>query len=190
LGITGRLSISNEVVKHEKFNLKIRNADTIVNLKFSDPRGFGRYFVSEKKPKENFIDPREKGFYSSLKSKIVGKERAIFLLLLDQSIAFGVGSYLAQETLFYAGIRPERNFLSSEEAEKIAVKLKSVLALSVEKGGATMRDYRRLSGKLGRMQENFRVYGLYGNPCIECSTTLSRAVIQGRGVTFCSKCQI
>ena len=188
LGMTGKLlyQIDKKESKHLKLTLKFEDQE----LFFCDPRGFGRISISSQPPATNFIDPREKGYSANLKRRLLARNAPVFSLLLDQKIAFGVGSYLAQESLFRAGIAPTRTNLNEHEVEVIDFNLRKVLKLALKLNGATISDYRRLNGEKGRMQEQFKVYRRKDLPCLSCGRVIERIVIAGRGVYYCPGCQV
>lgn len=184
LGMTGRLTLS----PHERIlRSKITLNDRVLYL--YDDRGFGYLRIlpfSSYNPPDIFSDVFRLNFTETL----VRRDASIFTLLLDQNIALGVGSYMAQESLFYAGISPLRRNLVKRETLKIYKSLLRVTRNSINSSGASMRDYRRLDGSLGGFQGKFRVYGLEGNPCFKCKTLLLKIKIAGRGVTYCPSCQL
>jgi len=66
-----------------------------------------------------------------------------------------------------------------------------VLNEAIKAGGSTLRDYRQSDGASGSFQEDFRVYGREGEPCVRpsCGGTVRRSVQSGRSTFWCPKCQ-
>ena len=62
---------------------------------------------------------------------------------MDNKLVVGVGNIYASESLFSAGILPDRpaGSLSKAEAELLVKTIKAVLQRSIEQGGTTLRDF-------------------------------------------------
>jgi formamidopyrimidine-DNA glycosylase len=71
--------------------------------------------------------------------------------LMDQSQISGVGNIYKSESLFLAGIRPDRllESCSDEELEKLYYAVCKILKASYETGGATIRNYSDLYNNHG-----------------------------------------
>jgi formamidopyrimidine-DNA glycosylase len=134
-------------------------------------------------------EPLEAGWDgAALAAKLAGRKGPIKTTLLDQSIVAGVGNIYADESLFRAGINPERiaGTLSAAEAETLATMIRTVLTEAIEGGGST-GDYTDVEGTAGRYTP--RVYERGGMPCLVCGTPLTRIRLGGRGTVFCGVCQ-
>lgn len=109
--------------------------------------------------------------------------------LLNQTVVAGIGNIYADESLFRAGIHPERpaNSLTAEETERLADSVRSILTSAVDGGGTTSDNYFDLEGRPGRFTP--QVYDRGGEPCRVCGTALSRIRLGGRGTVFCETCQ-
>ncbi|MCL4686512.1 bifunctional DNA-formamidopyrimidine glycosylase/DNA-(apurinic or apyrimidinic site) lyase [Myxococcota bacterium] len=116
---------------------------------------------------------------------------AIKSLLLDQAVLAGVGNIYADEALHGAGVRPSRAAarVTRVECERLAAALRRVLLRSIETGGSSIRDYIGPDGIDGAYQDERRVYGRTGEPCLVCATPLRRRVIGARSSHFCPRCQ-
>ena len=186
LGMTGRLSL---LPLRGEVKVKIAFTDGI-ELFLYDPRKFG--WAKTLRDREGFKyeeDLLAKKYQEKIKERILGRNSPIFSLLLNQKIARGVGSYLAQETLFAAEVSPSKKMLNEKECDKIVESLDKIVRKAIKLHGASMRDYFTLSGQKGKMQLHFKVYGRAGEPCIECALLLSKTTINNRGVTYCTNCQ-
>jgi formamidopyrimidine-DNA glycosylase len=64
-----------------------------------------------------------------------------------------------------------------------------VLKRAITRRGSSIRDYVGGSGRPGRFQEEFTVYGRAGKPCPRCGTPVERIRLAGRSTHFCPKCQ-
>lgn len=120
-----------------------------------------------------------------------GRRVAIKARLLDQSVAAGVGNIYADEALFLAGVRPGRaaRRVTLRECDAIVKGLHRVLRRSIETGGSSISDYVAPDGADGGYQDERRVYGRTGEPCLECGAAIRRRVIGQRSSHYCSACQ-
>lgn len=111
--------------------------------------------------------------------------------LMDNAVQVGVGNIYAAETLFQAGVSPERpaNKLTRAEAAKLVAAVKATLARAIEEGGSTIRDYRHLDGSEGKFSRLLNVYGREGEPCVKCGAPIAKIRQSGRSSYFCKNCQ-
>ncbi len=112
---------------------------------------------------------------------------AIKTVLLDQKRLAGVGNIHAAESLWRAGVRPDRvaRGLTSAEWEALAAAIVEQLrwTLDVEKGTEVVY----LSE--GGARNPFAVYGQEDQPCPRCAAPIARAVHSGRSSFWCPDCQ-
>jgi formamidopyrimidine-DNA glycosylase len=125
------------------------------------------------------------------KNLLSHSNRAIKVLLLDQSKIAGIGNIYDCEALWIAGIRPQKpaNSLRQIEIKKLFTAIEDVLREGILRGGASDNSYRNLFGGKGEYQNFFKVYGRTGKPCLRCQTPIIRVSLGGRGTFFCPKCQ-
>ncbi|MBN1610390.1 MAG: bifunctional DNA-formamidopyrimidine glycosylase/DNA-(apurinic or apyrimidinic site) lyase [Polyangiaceae bacterium] len=116
---------------------------------------------------------------------------AIKSILLDQTVLAGVGNIYADEALFRACVRPERQACHTTEAEcrNLAKAVTQILREAIGSGGSTIDDYVHPDGTDGGYSRLCRVYGREGEPCSRCGQRIRRVVIQHRSAHFCPKCQ-
>jgi formamidopyrimidine-DNA glycosylase len=165
-----------------------------VNLYFRDPRKFGRMkldvFPLGLGPDALEITPRP--FFQTLEKS----KRMLKPLLLDQSFVAGLGNIYADEALFAARLRPDRNASTLSEDEELALYygITNVIRAAVENGGTSLGDgqgnYTDLNGNSGGHSEKAKVYGRAGKPCVECGNTLEKTTLAQRTTVFCPHCQI
>jgi formamidopyrimidine-DNA glycosylase len=119
------------------------------------------------------------------------RRASIKAMLLDQSVAAGIGNIYADEALFLAGIRPGRaaGRVTRVECHRIADCLKRVLVRSIETGGSSISDYVSPDGEDGRYQDERQVYGRRGEPCLVCSRPIKRRIVAQRSTHYCVHCQ-
>lgn len=118
--------------------------------------------------------------------------RKIKPVLLDQNIVVGIGNIYVDESLFRAGIHPERtaSSLSDLEVKKLHQEIVATLSEAVEKGGSTIRSYINSQGQIGLFQLELYVYGRKGEFCKKCGTPIEKLVVGGRGTHICPSCQV
>jgi formamidopyrimidine-DNA glycosylase len=111
--------------------------------------------------------------------------------LLDQSVVAGVGNIYADESLWGAKIHPKRltATITPAEFKELYTDLRSVMNLSIEKGGSSNRNYVNAEGKRGSYMDFARVFRREGLPCPRCGTTIEKLRVAGRGTHICPYCQ-
>jgi formamidopyrimidine-DNA glycosylase len=191
LGMTGRMVVcqpADEVVKHTHAIIRLASGR---ELRFVDPRRFGRLSVARygdfdaggaeplEVEKERFL-----GLFH-------GRKTPIKSALLNQKLLRGVGNIYADESLFRAGLRPRRRVstISRAQLEKLYAAVQAVLKEAIALGGSSISDYVDADGEEGFFQLQHRVYGREGEPCHVCRTPVKRIVIAGRSSHYCPNCQ-
>ena len=111
--------------------------------------------------------------------------------LMDNTLVVGVGNIYANESLFRAGIHPNRaaNRVSLARYERLVQEVKAVLAEAIEAGGSTLRDFVNASGEPGYFQLDYFVYGRDGQACKQCGSPLRLMRHGGRATVYCPTCQ-
>ena len=199
LRMTGRISQLSDGEEPPVHTHVIFDLEGGGRLAFSDVRKFGRLEVFPLGMAEERIEalglgiePLERGFNSRSLARILeGRGRSIKSVLLDQKLIAGIGNIYASEILFLARIDPFRpaGSLDGDEVSRVAAATKKVLRKAIDRGGSTISDYVRPGGGTGQMQDEFRVYGLVGEPCPVCGRAIIRDVQLGRSTFWCPKCQ-
>ena len=191
LGMTGKLLVCPPEADVEKHTHAIVKLASGRELRFVDPRRFGRLSVSQN-------GDFEAGGWEPLKVELEkfvtlfrGRKTPIKSALLNQNLLRGVGNIYADESLFRARIRPRRRAatLTREQLRKIYLSVQEVLKEAIELGGSSISDYVDADGEVGFFQLQHRVYGREGEPCLVCKTPIKRIVIAGRSSHYCPKCQ-
>lgn len=164
-------------------------------LCFRDPRKFGKVKLLRGDETDARLQKLGADALKLSPDLLFGASRkrraAIKTMLLDQSVTAGIGNIYADESLFLAGIHPERpaSSLSREECERLAQVVKKVLRRSIRAGGSSIDDYIHPDGSDGRFQAQHRVYGREGLPCQQCQVAIVRIVIGQRSAHYCPRCQ-
>jgi formamidopyrimidine-DNA glycosylase len=191
LGMTGRLLVCEseaQVAKHTHAILKLSSGR---ELRFVDPRRFGRLSVAQA---GNFdaagVEPLEIDLDRFL-ALFRGRNTPIKSALLNQKLLRGVGNIYADESLFRAGLRPRRraSTMTREQLAKLLSAIRQVLKEAIALGGSSISDYVNSDGEEGFFQLQHRVYGRESEPCLVCKTAVKRIVIAGRSSHYCPKCQ-
>jgi formamidopyrimidine-DNA glycosylase len=191
LGMTGRLQVcepNDEVQKHTHAIFKLKSGR---ELRFVDPRRFGRLSVEQAGDFEaGGVEPLEVDLPEFIKL-FRGRHTPIKSALLNQKLLRGVGNIYADESLFRTGIRPRRraSSISREQFGKLLIAIKEVLQEAITLGGSSVSDYVNADGEEGFFQLQHRVYGREGEECLVCKTPIKRIVIAGRSSHYCPKCQ-
>lgn len=194
LGMTGRLLVTTPdapVAAHTHARLALASGR---ELRFVDPRRFGRLEYRDLRRGEGFRGPGAEPLSIETKEFAAlfrGRRLAIKAALLNQTLLAGVGNIYADESLFRAGLRPRRmaGRLTLAELERLRVALREVLAQAIELGGSSVSDYVDANGVRGFFQLEHRVYQRTGEPCRECGTAIRRIVVAGRSTHYCPQCQ-
>jgi len=189
LGMTGRMLLCKPDDPVEKHTHAIATLASGRELRFVDPRRFGRLSVAHgfqapgSEPLEVELDRFVKLFWR--------RKTPIKSALLNQKLLSGVGNIYADEALFRAGIRPRRRAasLSRESLRRLYLAVREVLKEAIDLGGSSISDYVSADGEEGFFQLRHRVYGREAEPCMVCRTPIKRVVIAGRSSHYCPKCQ-
>ena len=199
LGMSGRCGIARAGAPRAKHTHLVVDFADGRQLRFVDPRRFGglragtRDEIYEAEPLASLgIEPLSRAFGGpALESALGRSKRALRDALLDQRAVAGIGNIYAVEACFDAGLHPllpaER--LASSAWQRLAEAIAAGLRQAIKNGGTTLKDFRNVTGEVGRNQDDLRVYGRAGEPCPRCEATLVAFVHQARSGVFCPRCQ-
>lgn len=109
--------------------------------------------------------------------------------LLSQRVVAGVGNIYADEALWRARVNPVARRVGPERTERLHGAIVAVLTEAIAHGGTRLRDYRTPAGDTGAHQWHLDCYGRADAPCNRCGTTLRFRKVDGRGTTWCPRCQ-
>ncbi len=199
LGMTGHLSIVDPIAPLEKHTHAVFFLDEGRQLRYRDPRRFGRLLLgtqealrSSKKMPMLGPEPIDPDFAADeLYRRLRRRRTALKAVLLDQSAVAGVGNIYADESLHRAGLRPDRiaGTVSRRSARRLHESLRESLLAAIQNRGSSVDTYRDAWGQMGAQQERLLVYGRAGEPCFTCGRPLSSKRIAGRTTVFCRHCQ-
>ncbi|HEY0307883.1 MAG TPA: bifunctional DNA-formamidopyrimidine glycosylase/DNA-(apurinic or apyrimidinic site) lyase [Acidobacteriaceae bacterium] len=190
LGMTGRLLVADPKIPLPLHTHLIATLQSGRELRFVDPRRFGRISVST----QTYTGPGSEPLKIDLDAFITlfkGRKTPIKAALLNQKLLHGVGNIYADESLFRAGIRPKRQAgrLTRAELARLHAALKAVLKRAIKLGGSSVSDYVDAEGMRGYFQIEHHVYLRTGQPCHTCQTPIRKITIGGRSTHYCPQCQ-
>jgi formamidopyrimidine-DNA glycosylase len=199
LGMTGQLRLVDPVAPLEKHTHAVFVLDDGRQLRYRDPRRFGRLLLgtedalgaSKKMPRLG-PEPIDPDFAAEELYRRLKKRRApLKAVLLDQGAVAGVGNIYADESLYRARLRPSRlaNTVSKQSARRLHEAMRDSLLVAIANRGSSVDTYRDAWGEAGGQQEKLLVYGRAGEPCFTCGRPLSSVRIAGRTTVFCRHCQ-
>ncbi len=203
LGTSGQLlraAAKDEVAKHTHVIVTFTQGG---QLRFVDPRGFGEMFVTTPEELDGLVpeiatlgvDPVEEPMsWQTFGHLLLRHQMKLKAFLVDQSIIAGLGNIYADEILFAAGLRYDRqsDSLSTQEMRRLYRALVETLHDAIKYGGSTLADeqYVDLNGKKGEYQEHHKVYDREKVACRRCRAPIVKVKFQGHSTYFCDQCQV
>jgi formamidopyrimidine-DNA glycosylase len=199
LGMTGQLTVvsgATPLASHTHLVFMLDGGTT--HLRFRDIRRFGSAtLVKDPSALDQFfrgalLGPEPFALSRSYWRQALARTgRCLKAVLLDQRVVAGVGNIYADESLFEARLPPALPGRQAEaaEADRLRVAIGKVLRRAIDRRGSSIRNYVGGSGLQGRYQNEFRVYGRAGEPCLRCGVPLQRVRLAGRSTHFCPSCQ-
>jgi len=187
LGMTGKLRWNAAREKHTHAIFTLTNGE----LTYTDARTFGGMESSEALPERVAkLGPDALAIpLSDFLERLRARKDQIKSRLLNQLFVRGVGNIYADEALFRAGIHPKSRTVSKKRALLLHTAMQEVLGEAVAARGSSISDYVDAENQRGSFQNQHRVYGRTGEPCVDCGTPIRRIVIAQRSSHYCPKCQ-
>ncbi|MCM3079467.1 MULTISPECIES: DNA-formamidopyrimidine glycosylase [Brevibacillus] len=199
LRMEGRYGLYQAVEPVEKHTHVIFHFTDGTELRYRDVRQFGTMDVlplgmeTTAGPLAKLgVEPLEESFTAEvLRELLKNRPTKIKPLLLNQECIVGLGNIYVDESLFKAGIHPERpaGTLTGKQVKKLHESIVATLAEAVDQGGSSIKSYVNGQGEMGMFQQSLLVYGRKDEPCVHCGTQIVRFVVGGRGTHICPKCQ-
>ncbi|MBI0032664.1 DNA-formamidopyrimidine glycosylase [Lactobacillus sp. M0396] len=191
------VKINTKKDKHDHVQIVFKDNSA---LRYNDVRKFGRMQLIKtgtEREKTGIgklgVEPNSATFtVSYLQNGLARKKKNIKNTLLDQSIVAGLGNIYVDEVLWETKIHPlsQANAIPAEKIEQLHDNINSLIELAIAERGTTVHTYLDANGKTGGFQKMLQVYGHKGEPCVRCGTPLEKIKVNGRGTTFCPKCQV
>jgi formamidopyrimidine-DNA glycosylase len=172
--------------------------DDGTDVTYRDVRRFGTWLIVDEDELDAYLESRlgEEPLGSrfttrQLAQRLAGRRAPIKAALLDQRAVAGLGNIYADEALWYAAVHPLRaaGTLTGEEIAAVRRGVRRALRIGIRRQGATLSDYRTPNGAQGSMQDEFKVYGREGEPCLRCGGPIAKTRVGGRGTSYCPACQ-
>ena len=191
-------SLKSKLDKHDHVTFVLNNKSKLI---YNDVRKFGFMKISSSDNIERFShfknlgpEPFDKYFsFEYFKEYLVGKNRFVKDLLMDQKFISGLGNIYVNEILFYSRISPLRKVfkLKDNEIKKLIKSTRSILSKAISHGGSSIKDFAYDNDKLGSFQQKFNVYGKSGQQCsnADCNQKIIKIKMFNRSSFFCKKCQ-
>ncbi len=163
-------------------------------LFFNDLRKFGWVKVGTEPEGPKSVDVFSTDFTEEkLSQQLIKSKKPIKVLLMDQEAMAGIGNIYANDSLFVAGIHPERkaNSLSTAEIHKLYLAVQEIIAEGVRYKGSSAKDeiYILPDGSKGSYQNYFKTYHRENKPCVRCGSMIVRIKQAGRSSFVCLQCQ-
>ena len=195
LGMTGQLIVSPASMPSVLHTHVWISLDNQKDLRYIDPRRFGRMLVLPEAQSETVLgplglDPLEVTV-QEFQGRLAAKRARIKAVLLDQRAFRGMGNIYTDESLWRARIHPARlaSALKHEEAARLHRAMQQILREAIRLGGSSISDYVNAEGQPGEFQIRHRVYQREGKKCSRCGAVIRRIVVAGRSSYFCPRCQ-
>ena len=199
LGMSGSLRFAPSLPPagtHDHFDLVTSQGV----LRLNDPRRFGAVVFAESQDAAVAqkllgglgLEPLSDAFtFEALRAGLHASRAPVKQVLLGGKVVVGVGNIYASEVLFLAGIRPTvaAAAIGDVRMRRLHQAIRDVLALAVERGGSTLRNFSSAAGNPGHFQLAARVYGRAGAPCLACGSTIQCLKQGQRSSFFCPRCQ-
>ncbi|MFZ0702217.1 MAG: bifunctional DNA-formamidopyrimidine glycosylase/DNA-(apurinic or apyrimidinic site) lyase [Candidatus Acidiferrales bacterium] len=195
LGMTGQLTVFPPLRPAPPHTHVWISLDSDTELRFTDPRRFGRMLVLPEEQSASVlgplgIDPLEVTA-EEFQARLAAKRARIKAVLLDQRVLRGMGNIYTDESLWRARIHPARlaSSLKREESARLYRAMQQVLRAAIRLGGSSISDYVNAEGQPGEFQIRHRVYQREGKKCSRCGALIRRIIVAGRSSYFCPRCQ-
>ncbi len=197
LGMSGSLRVieaGEPPLYHDHIDIRFDDGRA---LRFNDPRRFGCCLwlaPGESHPLLQTLGPEplsDEFDGELLYRRSRGRRGPVKSFIMDGKVVVGVGNIYANESLFLAGIRPDRaaGRISRARYDALAENIKQVLTSAITQGGTTLRDFVGGDGKPGYFAQQLFVYGRGGQPCKRCGGTLREVRLGQRSTVYCVACQ-
>ncbi|MYC37317.1 MAG: formamidopyrimidine-DNA glycosylase [Chloroflexi bacterium] len=193
LGMTGNLVVQPGEQPPHPMTRHAFALDDGRELRFVDGRKFGKLWLAE--DLTTILPPLgpeplgDEFTTEWLAGSFAKRNAPVKALLLEQSIAAGVGNIYADEALFLSGIRPDRP-ASGLSADEVA-RLRQGIIDCINAGFAVYDRVRDL-----RWPEPPEPMGTWSHPrdartpCPNCGGAMTSMRIRARGTWYCAACQV
>ncbi|WP_243075057.1 bifunctional DNA-formamidopyrimidine glycosylase/DNA-(apurinic or apyrimidinic site) lyase [Microbacterium sp. SS28] len=217
LGMSGQLLVrapGAPAERHERVRLDLQHPDHgELSVVFADQRTFGSLAVDRLVPTRDAApggrgtaaptvpsqvahiarDPLDPAFSDrEFRAVLARKDSEIKRVLLDQTVASGIGNIYADEALWASRIHPQAiaRTLSSRATGRLLAEVRAVLEKALAEGGTSFdAQYVNVNGQAGYFEHSLNAYGRTGQPCARCGRPIVRVSFMNRSSHFCPHCQ-
>nr|WP_237488659.1 bifunctional DNA-formamidopyrimidine glycosylase/DNA-(apurinic or apyrimidinic site) lyase [Microbacterium sp. TL13] len=138
-------------------------------------------------------DPLDPAFSDArFRARLGRTSSGIKRVLLDQTVASGIGNIYADESLWAARIHPESvaSDLPTRSVNRLLAEVRAVLEKALAEGGTSFdAQYVNVNGQAGYFAHSLNAYGRTGQPCPRCGRPIVRVSFMNRSSHFCPRCQ-
>ncbi|MGB7818388.1 MAG: bifunctional DNA-formamidopyrimidine glycosylase/DNA-(apurinic or apyrimidinic site) lyase, partial [Ornithinibacter sp.] len=201
LGMSGQLLVEDPDQPDEKhLHARFSFTDGGPELRFVDQRTFGGLALADldlsgvPEPIQHIApDLLEPAFdRASVVARVKSRDSAVKRVLLDQTVASGIGNIYADEALWRAGVHGER-LASTLTKPRIGILLDhaaDVMREALDQGGTSFDAlYVNVNGASGYFDRSLAAYGQVGRPCRRCGAAIRREAFMNRSSFSCPRCQ-
>lgn len=184
-GMTGNLNYFKDIEDRSKHAHVVFQFENGFHLAFENQRKFGWIDLAEsiesyKKEKDLSDDARDLS-WEAFKASFKNRKSYIKPVLMDQSVAAGIGNWMADEILYQAKIHPESKMqnLDEKHIRKVYDAMKKVIEVSIE-NDAVYRDF----------PDDFLIHNRKINgKCHHTGNEIQKIKVGGRATYFCPEWQ-
>ncbi len=199
--MSGQLLVEDASAPDEKhLHARFRFADGGPELRFVDQRTFGGLALADLDGHgipttighiaPDLLEPAYDR--AAVVRRVKGKDSAIKRVLLDQTVASGIGNIYADEALWRAQLHGERvaSTLTKPRIGQLLDHAAAVMGEALGEGGTSFAAlYVNVNGASGYFDRSLAVYGQEGRPCPRCGTPVRRDEFMNRSSFSCPRCQ-
>jgi formamidopyrimidine-DNA glycosylase len=217
LGMSGQLllrTVGAAPERHERVRFDVLHPEHgELSIVFADQRTFGSLALDDLVPTHDGApggygtgeasvpsqvvhiarDPLDPAFSDAgFRRALARKDSAVKRVLLDQTVASGIGNIYADESLWAARIHPETpaRSLSTRAVGRLLGEVRHVLEKALAEGGTSFdAQYVNVNGQAGYFAHSLNAYGRSGEPCPRCGRPIVRVSFTNRSSHFCPRCQ-
>jgi formamidopyrimidine-DNA glycosylase len=201
LGMSGQLLVEPADAPDEKhLHARLRFADGGPELRFVDQRTFGGLALADLDEEglpaairhiaPDLLEPAYDR--AAVVRRVKARDSAIKRVLLDQTVASGIGNIYADEALWRARVHGERlaSTLTRPRIGAVLDHAAEVMREALEQGGTSFDAlYVNVNGASGYFDRSLAAYGQEGRPCRRCGAPIRREHFMNRSSFSCPRCQ-
>ena len=198
LRMEGKFYEFEESQPNSYYSRVVFHLDNGHKLCFDDSRCFGilklsreKTYLNEPEMQRVGPEPSEVTDIDNIFVQVKDSAHPIKELITNQAIISGIGNIYADEILYTCKIHPltPGKFVTRDNWIDIVDAAKKILADAIKKGGSTIKSYHPGKDLDGKFQSKLKAYGKAGEKCPRCGSVFQFIKVNGRGTTYCPKCQ-